>query len=101
MSADRPAGAAGAAGRPGMIDWDLAVKVGSRLVGEGPQVSRDEAVEAVEELRAGAERSTPLVREYTGLVASDRTAPVLVVTATADPAAASVEGSGSTVASGG
>ncbi|MCW2712375.1 MAG: coenzyme biosynthesis-associated protein, partial [Marmoricola sp.] len=39
-----------------MIDWDLAVKVGSRLVGEGPQVTRDEAVEAVEELRAGAER---------------------------------------------
>ena len=66
-------------GRPGMIDWDLAVRVGSRLVGEGPQVTRSEAVEAVEELRAGAERSSPLVREYTGLVASDRTAPVLVV----------------------
>ena len=65
--------------RPGMIDWDLAVRVGSRLVGEGPKVSRLEAIEAVEELRAGAERSTPLVREYTGLVASDRTAPVLVV----------------------
>jgi coenzyme F420 biosynthesis associated uncharacterized protein len=65
--------------RPGMIDWDLAVRVGSRLVGEGPQVTRTEAVEAVEELRAGAERSSPLVREYTGLVASDRTAPVLVV----------------------
>ena len=62
-----------------MIDWDLAVRVGSRLVGEGPHVSRQEAVEAVEELRAGAERSTPLVREYTGLVASERTAPVLVV----------------------
>ena len=40
---------------------------------------RAEAVEAVEELRAGAERSTPLVREFTGLVASERTAPVLVV----------------------
>ena len=62
-----------------MVDWDLAVRVGSRLVGEGPQVSRAEAVDAVEELRAGAERSTPLVREFTGLVASERTAPVLVV----------------------
>ncbi|MBV9829972.1 MAG: zinc-dependent metalloprotease [Marmoricola sp.] len=62
-----------------MVDWDLAVRVGSRLVGEGPQVSRSEAVDAVEELRAGAERSTPLVREYTGLVATERTAPVLVV----------------------
>jgi coenzyme F420 biosynthesis associated uncharacterized protein len=66
-------------GRPGMIDWDLAVRVGSRLVGEGPVVTRTEAVEAVEELRAGAERSTPLVREFTGLVATERTAPVLVV----------------------
>jgi coenzyme F420 biosynthesis associated uncharacterized protein len=65
--------------RPGMIDWDLAVRVGSRLVGEGPQVSRAEAVEAVEELRAGAARSTGLVREFTGLVATERTAPVLVV----------------------
>jgi coenzyme F420 biosynthesis associated uncharacterized protein len=62
-----------------MIDWDLAVRVGSRLVGEGPHVSRDEAVEAVEELRAGAARSTPLVREFTGLVATERSAPVLVV----------------------
>jgi coenzyme F420 biosynthesis associated uncharacterized protein len=62
-----------------MIDWDLAVRVGSRLVGEGPHVSRSEATEAVEELRAGAARSTPLVREYTGLVANERTAPVLVV----------------------
>jgi coenzyme F420 biosynthesis associated uncharacterized protein len=62
-----------------MIDWDLAVKVGSRLVGEGPQVTRSEAVAAVQELREGAARSTPLVREFTGLVASERTAPVLVV----------------------
>jgi coenzyme F420 biosynthesis associated uncharacterized protein len=62
-----------------MIDWDLAVRVGSRLVGEGPRVTRTEATEAVEELRAGAERSTPLVREFTGLVAGEKTAPVLVV----------------------
>jgi coenzyme F420 biosynthesis associated uncharacterized protein len=65
--------------RPPMVDWDLAVRVGSRLVGEGPQVSRAEAVAVVEELREGAERSTPLVREFTGLVATERTAPVLVV----------------------
>ncbi len=62
-----------------MVDWDLAVRVGSRLVGEGPQVTRAEAVAVVEELREGAERSTPLVREFTGLVATERTAPVLVV----------------------
>ena len=67
------------ADRPGMIDWDLAVRVGSRLVGEGPEVSAPEAVDAVEELRAGAARSTGLVREFTGLVATERSAPVLVV----------------------
>ena len=49
-SRDRPS-------RPSMVDWDLAVRVGSRLAGEGPAVSRGEAVEVVEELRAGAERS--------------------------------------------
>jgi coenzyme F420 biosynthesis associated uncharacterized protein len=63
----------------GMVDWDLAVRVGSRLVGEGPQVSRREAADAVAELRAGADRSTGLVRDFTGLEATDRSAPVLVV----------------------
>ncbi len=62
-----------------MIDWDLAVATGARLAGEGPEVSRDEADQVVEELRAGAARSTPLVREFTGLVAEATTAPVLVV----------------------
>jgi coenzyme F420 biosynthesis associated uncharacterized protein len=62
-----------------MVDWDLAVKLGSRIAGEGPTVSRDEAAAAVAELRAGAERSTGLVREFTGLDAPDGTAPVLVV----------------------
>ena len=62
-----------------MIDWDLAVSLGSRIAGEGPVVSGEEAAAAVGELRAGADRSTGLVREFTGLVAEDHTAPVLVV----------------------
>jgi coenzyme F420 biosynthesis associated uncharacterized protein len=62
-----------------IIDWDLAVRVGARLAGDGPVVSAAEAAECVEELRAGAEKSTPLVREFTGLVAEERSAPVLVV----------------------
>ncbi len=62
-----------------MIDWDLAVRVGSRLAGDGPVVTRAEATAVVDELRAGAEKSTPLVREFTGLIAEARTAPVLVV----------------------
>lgn len=65
--------------RSSMIDWDLAVRVGSRLAGDGPVVTRTEAASVVEELRSGAEKSTPLVREFTGLVAHERSAPVLVV----------------------
>jgi coenzyme F420 biosynthesis associated uncharacterized protein len=74
----RTDGAEGA-GRPDMVDWDLAVRIGGRLAGEGPTVGRDEAAGIVEELRAGADRSTGLVREFTGLVARDHSAPVLVV----------------------
>jgi coenzyme F420 biosynthesis associated uncharacterized protein len=62
-----------------MIDWDLAVAAASKLAGEGPTVSRAEAEQVVGELRAGAARSTPLVREFTGLTAEAGTAPVLVV----------------------
>jgi coenzyme F420 biosynthesis associated uncharacterized protein len=62
-----------------VIDWDLAVRVGSRLAGDGPAVSAAEAADIVVELREGAARSSGLVRAYTGLVAPDDTAPVLVV----------------------
>jgi coenzyme F420 biosynthesis associated uncharacterized protein len=62
-----------------MIDWGLAVTVAARMAGPGPEVSRSEADEVVAELRAGAERSTPLVRAFTGLSAETGTAPVLVV----------------------
>ncbi len=62
-----------------MIDWDLAVSAAARIAGQGPVVSRAEGAEAVAELREGADRSTPLVREFTGLHAQAGTAPVLVV----------------------
>ncbi len=62
-----------------MVDWDFAVTVGSKLAGPGPEVSADEALDAVAELREGAERSTPLVQEFTGLRTESGTAPVLVV----------------------
>ncbi len=67
------------ADRPEMVDWDLAVRIGSRFAGDGPVVGRDEAAAIVDELREGAERSTGLVREFTGLVAREHSAPVLVV----------------------
>ena len=60
-----------AVGRPEMVDWDLAVRIGSRIAGDGPTVTREEATSAVAELRAGADRSTGLVREFTGLAAAE------------------------------
>jgi coenzyme F420 biosynthesis associated uncharacterized protein len=62
-----------------MVDWDLAVTIGTRVAGEGPQVTRETADQVVAELRDDANRSTGLVREFTGLVAEERTAPVLAV----------------------
>jgi coenzyme F420 biosynthesis associated uncharacterized protein len=62
-----------------MVDWELAVSLGTRIAGAGPQVSADEAAATVEELRRGADRSTSYVREFTGLDAGGLTAPVLVV----------------------
>ena len=62
-----------------MIDWDLAVSTASRMAGPGPVITRPEAEAAVTELRGDADRSTGLVREFTGLVATEATAPVLVV----------------------
>jgi coenzyme F420 biosynthesis associated uncharacterized protein len=64
---------------PRMVDWEFAISVGSKLAGEGPTVTRSEADAAVAELRADADRSTGLVREFTGLDAPVNTAPVLVV----------------------
>jgi len=66
-------------GPSALVDWEYAVRIGTKFAGEGPQVSREEATEAVAELREGAARSTPLVREFTGLAADQHTAPVLVV----------------------
>lgn len=68
--------------RSTMIDWDLAVLTASKMSGPGPAVSREAAEAAVAELREGAARSTPLVRDFTGLVApegSELSAPLLVV----------------------
>jgi coenzyme F420 biosynthesis associated uncharacterized protein len=66
-----------------MIDWDLAVATATRLAGPGPDITREDADAVVAELRAGANRSTGLVREYTGLTAAPGeslgTAPILVV----------------------
>src|SRR5680860_461408 len=54
----------------------------TKMSGPVPAISAAEAAAVLAELRAGAERSTPLVREFTGLVAPEgtaRTAPLLIV----------------------
>src|SRR4051794_26410361 len=65
--------------RQSMVDWDLAVSIGTRLAGDGPSVTWAEAGAVVDELRVGADRSTGLVRDFTGLDAPANTAPVVVV----------------------
>ncbi len=64
---------------PSMIDWELAVRLGTKLAGDGPQIPAAEAAGCVAELRADAEKSSQLVRDFTGLHAAENTAPVLVV----------------------
>ena len=67
------------AGPRSMVDWDLAVSLGSRIAGNGPVMSRADAAAVVAELRADADRSTGLVRDFTGLETAAGTAPVRVV----------------------
>jgi coenzyme F420 biosynthesis associated uncharacterized protein len=62
-----------------LVDWDLAVTTAKRLMRPGPDIGRDDARRAVEELRACAVTAQTHVRDYTGLHAETATAPVLVV----------------------
>jgi coenzyme F420 biosynthesis associated uncharacterized protein len=50
-----------------MVDWDLAVSTGMRLVKPGPVVSPDEARQAVADLRAYATQAHGHVAAFTGL----------------------------------
>ena len=64
---------------PDMVDWDLAVTTAKRLMKPGPDVSREEARQVVDDLRRYAAESEGHVRGYTGLYAESASAPVLVV----------------------
>ncbi len=50
-----------------MVDWDLAVSTGIRLVKPGPVVSHDEARQAVADLRTYAAQAHGHVASFTGL----------------------------------
>jgi coenzyme F420 biosynthesis associated uncharacterized protein len=69
---------AGSAG-PQLVDWDLAAATAARLTRPGPDVSREEAADVVDSLRAAATTAQDHVRDYTGLEAPTAEAPVLIV----------------------
>jgi coenzyme F420 biosynthesis associated uncharacterized protein len=62
-----------------MVDWDLAVSTGKRLVRPGPEVSAAEAREVVAALRDHAVQAHEHVRGYTGLDAPTEGASVAVI----------------------
>ncbi|MEV6206481.1 zinc-dependent metalloprotease [Kitasatospora sp. NPDC051914] len=70
-------------GGAGMVDWNLAVATATRLARPGPEVTREEAVKVVAELRRHALEAEEHVRAFTGLQPARLTdaeaTPVLVV----------------------
>ncbi len=62
-----------------MIDWNLAVQTGTRLVRPGPQISHAEAREVVAELRDLSKIAHGHVREFTGMAIEDDPEPATVV----------------------
>ncbi|HEX4812563.1 MAG TPA: zinc-dependent metalloprotease [Nonomuraea sp.] len=62
-----------------VIDWDLAVTTGTRLVRPGPQVSREEARQAVTELRTLSREAEGHVREFTKIHTETAPQPATIV----------------------
>lgn len=62
-----------------MIDWNVAVQTGTRLVRPGPQVSQAEAREVVDELRELSRIAQGHVREFTRMDGEADSAPATVV----------------------
>jgi coenzyme F420 biosynthesis associated uncharacterized protein len=62
-----------------LVDWQLAVATGTRLVPPGPRISLTEAVATVEDLRLRAERADHHVAEITGLDTATGSAATVVV----------------------
>ncbi|RKS70737.1 putative hydrolase/coenzyme F420 biosynthesis associated uncharacterized protein [Actinomadura pelletieri DSM 43383] len=62
-----------------MIDWNVAVQAGTRLVRPGPQVSHAEAREVVAELRELSKVAHGHVRDFTGLASELDPAPATIV----------------------
>src|ERR1700712_3617009 len=50
-----------------MVDWDLAGRTARRLMGPGPETTRDEAAAVVRELHEAAATAVAHVQQLTGL----------------------------------
>jgi coenzyme F420 biosynthesis associated uncharacterized protein len=53
-----------------LVDWGLAARTAALIAGPGPQISPDQAAQAVAELRQAAARAMPHVAEVSGLSAA-------------------------------
>ncbi|MUL41837.1 zinc-dependent metalloprotease [Streptomonospora sp. PA3] len=62
-----------------MIDWDVAVNTGVRLVRPGPQVSLADARQAVAQLRELSTTAQGHVREFTGMEPLEPAGPAVIV----------------------
>ncbi|MBO2460364.1 zinc-dependent metalloprotease [Actinomadura violacea] len=62
-----------------MIDWNVAVQAGTRLVRPGPQVSHEEARAVVAELRELSRDAHGHVRDFTGMASEVDPAPATIV----------------------
>lgn len=62
-----------------MIDWNVAVQAGTRLVRPGPQVTHDEAREVVKELRELSKTAHGHVRDFTGMASELDPDPATIV----------------------
>jgi len=62
-----------------MVDWDVAVATGARLVKSGPQIDPAEARQAVADLRTYAGQAHRYVADFSGLVAPTEGSSVAVI----------------------
>lgn len=62
-----------------MVDWDLAIATGTRLVPAGPKATAEEVAGVVDRLRDSAQRAEHHVREVTRLDAPIGLSPTLVI----------------------
>jgi len=71
-------------GSPSLVDWDLAARTARRLVRSGPEVTADDAAQAVEQLLELSDEAESHVRALTRLTPLGMTVPAVRVVDRAD-----------------